>query len=102
MLLGVFDGISAHQGCVFQIYHGRKTDQCGVFLFGTEGNIPIRPARLCARCSLCVLQETKNLVNAREGGYDHVYEYLPIAQPNAATLAKMNELQASTGVGDRE
>ena len=102
MSLSAFDGISAHQGCVFQIYHGRKTDQCGVFLFGTEGNFPIRPARLCARCSLCVLQETKNLVNARDGGYDNVFEYISIGQPNAGTLTKLSELQASSEIGDRE
>ena len=47
MSLSAFDGISAHQ--VFQIYNGRKTDQCGVILFGTEGNHSIHSARLRLR-----------------------------------------------------
>lgn len=46
-------------------------------------------------------QETKNVVNAKDGGYDHVYEYIPIGQPNAATLAQLSDLQPSTEIGDR-
>ncbi|KAF8665093.1 hypothetical protein AX16_000561 [Volvariella volvacea WC 439] len=62
------------------IYHGRKTDQCGVILFGSE--------------------ETDNLVHDKDGGYDHVQEYIPIAQPNAGTLAKLDAIRPSTVSGD--
>ncbi|KAH8120739.1 SPOC domain-like protein [Phellopilus nigrolimitatus] len=62
------------------IYHGRKTEQCGVVLFGTEG--------------------TDNIISNRSGGYDNVTEFIPIAQPNAATLAKIQALQPSTVNGD--
>ncbi|KAF8480890.1 SPOC domain-like protein [Russula ochroleuca] len=62
------------------IFNGRKTDQCGVILFGTE--------------------ETVNIVNRADGGYDHVTEFIPIAQPNADTLAKLAALQASNVSGD--
>ncbi|TFK76643.1 SPOC domain-like protein [Pluteus cervinus] len=62
------------------IYNGRKTDQCGVILFGSE--------------------ETNNIINEKNGGYDNVSEYIPIAQPNANTLAKLHELQPSSTIGD--
>ncbi|OCB89228.1 SPOC domain-like protein [Sanghuangporus baumii] len=62
------------------IYNGRKTDQCGVILFGTE--------------------ETNNIINNEKGGYDHVSECIPIAQPNAGTLTKLQALQPSTEIGD--
>ncbi|KAL4254498.1 ATP-dependent DNA helicase II subunit 2 [Abortiporus biennis] len=62
------------------IYNGRKTDQCGVILFGTE--------------------ETKNIINGKAGGYEHVTEYIPIGQPNSETLTKISELEPSTEVGD--
>ncbi|CAL1697373.1 unnamed protein product [Somion occarium] len=62
------------------IYNGRKTDQCGVILFGSE--------------------ETNNIINDKDGGYEHVSEYIPIGQPNANTLAKLSALQASEEHGD--
>ncbi|KAI0307520.1 SPOC domain-like protein [Multifurca ochricompacta] len=58
------------------IFNGRKTDQCGVILFGTD--------------------ETNNIINRKDGGYDHVTEFLQIGQPNADTLAKLASLRAST------
>ena len=64
-----------------QIFNGRKTDKCGVILFGSE--------------------ETNNIVNDASGGYEHVSEYIPIAQPNSATLAKLAALEPSTVCGDR-
>lgn len=48
------------------------------------------------------MKETSNVVNGKEGGYEHVYEYISIAQPNANTLAKLSDLQPSTEVGDRK
>ncbi|PFH50723.1 hypothetical protein AMATHDRAFT_144450 [Amanita thiersii Skay4041] len=62
------------------IFAGRKTEQCGVILFGSE--------------------ETNNIVHTKNGGYDNVLEYIPIAQPNSATLAKLDALQPSTTTGD--
>ncbi|KAI0358783.1 hypothetical protein OH77DRAFT_1105096 [Trametes cingulata] len=63
------------------IFNGRKTDKCGVILFGSE--------------------ETNNVINEENGGYEHVSEYVPIAQPNAGTLAKLQALEPSTVAGDR-
>ncbi|KAG0703074.1 SPOC like C-terminal domain-containing protein [Suillus ampliporus] len=62
------------------IFNGRKTDQCGVILFGSE--------------------ETDNIVHEKNGGYENVAEYIPIAQPNATTLAKLDALQPSQTSGD--
>ncbi|PAV21731.1 hypothetical protein PNOK_0168800 [Pyrrhoderma noxium] len=62
------------------IYAGRKTEQCGVILFGTE--------------------ETENIVADEKGGYEHVSEFIPIAQPNASTLSKLQSLTPSTEIGD--
>ncbi|KAF8845541.1 ku80-like protein [Paxillus ammoniavirescens] len=62
------------------IFNGRKTDQCGVVIFGSE--------------------ETDNIINGKNGGYDHVAEYIRIGQPNAGTLAKLDELRASGTAGD--
>ncbi|KAF8887717.1 SPOC domain-like protein [Infundibulicybe gibba] len=62
------------------IFNGRKTDQCGVITFGSE--------------------ETDNTINSKNGGYEHVSEYIPIGQPNAGTLAKVDRLQPSTVSGD--
>ncbi|KAI8983219.1 SPOC domain-like protein [Trametes punicea] len=62
------------------IFNGRKTDKCGVILFGSE--------------------ETNNIINDENGGYEHVSEYIPIAQPNATTLAKLQALEPSTVTGD--
>ncbi|KIJ59827.1 hypothetical protein HYDPIDRAFT_118081 [Hydnomerulius pinastri MD-312] len=62
------------------IFNGRKTDQCGVLIFGSE--------------------ETDNIINEKSGGYEHVSEYIPIGQPNSGTLAKLDELRASETAGD--
>ncbi|TCD60796.1 ATP-dependent DNA helicase II subunit 2 [Steccherinum ochraceum] len=62
------------------IYNGRKTDQCGIILFGTE--------------------ESNNAIHEKDGGYEHVSEFIPIGQPNAGTLAKLNTLEPSTEIGD--
>ncbi|KAI1790424.1 SPOC domain-like protein [Ganoderma leucocontextum] len=62
------------------IFNGRKTDKCGVILFGSEG--------------------TSNAINEANGGYEHVTEYIPIAQPNASTLAKLALVEPSTVSGD--
>ncbi|KAF8519214.1 SPOC domain-like protein [Gautieria morchelliformis] len=62
------------------IFHGRKTEQCGVILFGTE--------------------YTQNVVNENNGGYDHVTEFIPIGQPNAQTMTKIKSIKPSTAIGD--
>ncbi|KAK7468469.1 ATP-dependent DNA helicase yku80 [Stygiomarasmius scandens] len=62
------------------IYNGRKTDKCGVIIFGTE--------------------ETNNIVNDKQGGYDNVTEYIPICTPNAGTLRKLDRLEPSATYGD--
>jgi ATP-dependent DNA helicase 2 subunit 2 len=62
------------------IFNGRKTDQCGVILFGSE--------------------ETNNIIHEKNGGYQHVSEYIPIAHPNSTTLAKLDALQPSENSGD--
>jgi hypothetical protein len=81
-----------------QIYNGRKTDQCGVIVFGSEGiSWSGYPS-----CSMLISYiETKNIVNSANGGYDNVLEYIPIAQPNANTIAKLDALEPSTVSGDR-
>ena len=45
--------------------------------------------------------ETDNVVHDKNGGYEHVAEYIPIAQPNAATLAKLDAVKPSESSGDR-
>ncbi|KAF9480417.1 SPOC domain-like protein [Pholiota conissans] len=62
------------------VYNGRKTDQCGVIVFGSE--------------------HTRNIVNAANGGYDNVLEYIPIAQPNSNTITKIDALEPSSVSGD--
>ncbi|KAI0668689.1 SPOC domain-like protein [Trametes maxima] len=62
------------------IFNGRKTDKCGVILFGSK--------------------ETNNIINEENGGYENVSEYIPVAHPNAATLAKLQALEPSTVAGD--
>jgi ATP-dependent DNA helicase 2 subunit 2 len=45
--------------------------------------------------------ETKNIVNDQEGdGYDNVESYIPIAQPNAGTLTKIDAIEPSDECGD--
>lgn len=48
-----------------------------------------------------MLQETSNIINKKNGGYDHVSEYIPIGQPNAGTLSKIDALRPSEVSGDR-
>ncbi|KAG8971417.1 ATP-dependent DNA helicase II subunit 2 [Tulasnella sp. 425] len=62
------------------IFAGRKTDQCGVILFGTK--------------------KTKNCVNDSNGGYDHVTEYIPIAQPTQHTMELISAIKPSKVQGD--
>ncbi|KAF8640795.1 hypothetical protein AX17_000444 [Amanita inopinata Kibby_2008] len=62
------------------IFNGRKTEQCGVIVFGAA--------------------ETNNIVNQKSGGYDNVVEYIPIAQPNSGTIAKLDTIQPSAVTGD--
>jgi len=82
----------------FQIFNGRKTDQCGVILFGSDG---IASVEQLLFLQLKSLLETKNIINAENGGYENVLEYIPIAQANASTLAKIDSLQPSASSGDR-
>jgi hypothetical protein len=45
--------------------------------------------------------ETNNIIHEKNGGYQHVSEYIPIAHPNSTTLAKLDALQPSENSGDR-
>lgn len=40
------------------------------------------------------------MINKQNGGYEQVSEYIPIAQPNPATLAKLDELEPTNTEGD--
>ncbi|KAG6820237.1 hypothetical protein H0H93_003600 [Arthromyces matolae] len=62
------------------IYNNRKTDQCGVIVFGSESS--------------------NNIIHAAHDGYDHVSEYIPIGRPNVNTLSKLDELAATDIFGD--
>ncbi|KAG8984122.1 ATP-dependent DNA helicase II subunit 2 [Tulasnella sp. JGI-2019a] len=62
------------------IFNGRKTDQCGVILFGTA--------------------KTENCVHSEHGGYENVTEYIPIAQPTSKTLEMISAIKPSTVEGD--
>lgn len=44
--------------------------------------------------------ETNNIVNKKDGGYDHVYDFIPIGTPSAATIAKINSIQPAEEIGD--
>lgn len=50
---------------------------------------------------LILVLDTRNVVNDENGAYENVIEYIPIAQPNAATIAKIDALAPSTVFGDR-
>ena len=53
---------------------------------------------------LCLIkrrEETNNIIHDKNGGYDNVNEYIPIAQPNASTLSKIDALEPSEVSGDR-
>lgn len=45
--------------------------------------------------------ETNNIVNRKDGGYEHVYEFVHIGTPSAATIAKINSICPAEEVGDR-
>ncbi|KAK7064784.1 SPOC domain-like protein [Favolaschia claudopus] len=63
------------------IFNGRKTDQCGVIVFGAD--------------------KTRNILHKRmKEGYERVLEYIPIGQPNSGTLAKLDALEPSDEAGD--
>ncbi|KAG8851859.1 ATP-dependent DNA helicase II subunit 2 [Tulasnella sp. 330] len=62
------------------IFNGRKTDQCGVILFGTT--------------------KSKNCVHSEHGGYENVTEYIPIAHPTTKTLDMISAIRPSTVHGD--
>ncbi|TFK19905.1 SPOC domain-like protein [Coprinopsis marcescibilis] len=65
------------------IFNGRKTDQCGVIVFGSD--------------------ITDNIVNKESGGegYANVQEYISIGQPNVGTIAKLDALRPSeSSTGD--
>lgn len=47
------------------------------------------------------IEETNNIINEKNGGYDNVVEYIPIGQPNAATLSKIDVIEPSEFSGDR-
>ncbi|PPQ90435.1 hypothetical protein CVT25_014953 [Psilocybe cyanescens] len=79
------------------IFNGRKTDQCGVIIFGSEG---IRSLQHLLCLVLKPEADTNNRLNTTNDGYESVVEYIPIAQPNARTLAKIDALQASNTSGD--
>ena len=42
------------------------------------------------------------MLNAEHEGYERVTDYIPIAQPNHSTLAKLAALEPSEASGDRE
>ena len=48
-------------------------------------------------------EDTRNIVNDdNPGGYENIEEFIPIGQPHAGTLAKLQSLRPSTVIGDRE
>ncbi|KAF8214295.1 hypothetical protein K438DRAFT_2149560 [Mycena galopus ATCC 62051] len=60
-----------------------QTDQCGVIVFGSR--------------------KTRNILNTKmKEGYEDVLEYIPIGQPNAGTLAKLDALKPSNNPGDHK
>ncbi|KAF8323293.1 SPOC domain-like protein [Clavulina sp. PMI_390] len=62
------------------IFTGRKTDMCGIVLYGTEG--------------------TDNPVSDDHGGYDHVSMLFPIHTPTTRTIAALDQIQGSTSHAD--
>lgn len=42
-----------------------------------------------------------NIVHQKDGGYEHVYEFIPIGTPNAATIAKISSIRPAEEIGDR-
>ncbi|KAI6022554.1 SPOC domain-like protein [Pisolithus marmoratus] len=80
------------------IFHGRKTEQCGVIIFGSEGDYLSFSPPFQTRGR--PMGRTDNIVNEKHGGYEHVSEYIPISTPSARTLAKLDELEPSETAGD--
>ena len=70
-----------------------------MILFGTEGVHAY--SNYSGLRSFIVVLDTDNLINERDGGYEHVTTLIPIGQPNAGTLAKLSELEPSMEIGDR-
>lgn len=83
-----------------KIFTGRKTDKIGVILVGTEGT-RMNPSYSPSPPNVLSIG-TNNLVSDQHGGYDHVTEYLPIHQPNARTLHKIDGIKPSSEIGDRQ
>ena len=67
-------------------------------LIGSDGSEYINTSNFF---NLHVTSETNNDLNAAQGGYDNVSIYIPIATPNARTMAKLAALEASSATGDR-
>lgn len=70
-----------------------------MILFGTEGTIAHSIPVLYANAPM---KDTDNVINEKNGGYEHVTEFIPIGKPDASTLAKLASLQPSEVVGDRK
>ena len=74
--------------------------QISVVLFSSEQRVCTRLKRIEILIrNAC--KETDNVVNQKDGGYDHITEFIRIAQPNADTLAKLATLEAADVAGDR-
>ena len=43
-----------------------------------------------------------NCVHKEQGGYEHIEEIMPIAHPNASTIAQISSITPGTEIGDRE
>ena len=68
-----------------------------MILFGAEGSINSSYLRII----ITRVSGTNNTVNTKDGGYEHVYEFVPIGTPTAETIAKLSELKPSDEHGDR-
>ena len=42
-----------------------------------------------------------NIVNRKDGGYEHVYEFISIGTPSAATITQINTIRPAEEIGDR-
>jgi len=47
-----------------------------------------------------VVKQPNNIVHHKDGGYDNVEQYIQSPQPNATTLAQLDELKPSKVSGD--
>ncbi len=87
-------------GCLGRVRYTTEERQINVALLYLVQKVRgVRPQRLS---NSNVSQDTDNIVNQKNGGYENVSEYIHIAQPNAATLAKLDRLEPSETTGDRE